>query len=150
MHFDADRILAVASLFERERGLSVARADSGGEAFEDMSVHSPDALQQELIRSIEDGSIASEDLSGAYWALGKRRQASLIGWFRTALRREVDRDPFAAYQIMIALNDLEEPIFALTQRSHFSALDSEENLRDAHHYLRLNEAEPAARGEPPQ
>lgn len=70
----------------------------------------------------------------AYWALGKKRDGRLIPFFRDQLRLELRRDMIAVFQIMIALQDIDEPMFP-SDRSGYSSDDYEMNRRDAESYL---------------
>ena len=139
MKFDSGQIRAAACLLERERGSSVDPGDVGVREGIGFMGQSPDAVQHALVRAIEESLISPEDLPGAYFALGKRRDRALKGWFQQALRREANHDSDTVYQIMIALDDLGEPVFDRTQRTGFSAREKEDNLRDALKYLsRMN------------
>ena len=85
----------------------------------------------------DDSSAEGKYRRQAYWALGKRRDKNLISFLRERLRIEMSRDPDATYQILIALDDLQEPVFSERREGHYSVLDEELNLDDARAYLRV-------------
>jgi hypothetical protein len=70
----------------------------------------------------------------AYWALGKRSQKEDKRRFVAALEREITRSHSTCYQIMIALDNLGEPVFS-SARAGSSVLEAEQNVADAKRYL---------------
>ena len=77
--------------------------------------------------------------SMAYWALSKRFNRSLIPLFKKWLHRELDnQESGAVYQLLIALDNLEEPAFGNDRNGSFSAADTPLNVRDAAIYLEKN------------
>lgn len=68
----------------------------------------------------------------AYWALGKLGRKTDKRRFVDALRREVQGDMQVAYQILIALENMDEPVFS---RDGVSCAEDELNRRDALAYL---------------
>ncbi len=72
--------------------------------------------------------------SSAYWALGKHRDPHDLAPLVAALRRELFRDADVAYQILIALDNLGEPVFPPEQRDR-SSRDHEPNRAAAERYL---------------
>jgi len=73
----------------------------------------------------------------AYWALSKKYDRDLLPllqkWLQTELaKKETD----AVFQLMIALDNLEEPIFGEDRDGGYSSRDVGLNLRDADKYLK--------------
>lgn len=71
----------------------------------------------------------------AYFVLGKKFDPSLKSFFVERMEFELSRDMEAVYQLMIALDNLREPVFA-KDRTGYSVLDNDLNRRDAENYLR--------------
>jgi hypothetical protein len=95
----------------------------------------PELLARELRSLIDSESMADgRDRAQAYWALGKKLDRTLLPFFREKLRLELCRDRFAAYQILIALDDLGEQPFG-SDRSGYGCHDYDLNRRDAEAYL---------------
>ena len=70
----------------------------------------------------------------AYWVLGTKRDEKLVPFFLQQLRIELTRDMNCAYQIMIALEDVDEEVFS-DERSSYSFDEDDLNRRDAVAYL---------------
>ncbi|MBI5381573.1 MAG: hypothetical protein HZA31_06710 [Opitutae bacterium] len=116
---DSHYLSEAAELFERQRGKPPSAAS------EDVAARIWAAL----------GTGLPEELRGsAFWALGKRCQKEDKKRFVAALQHEVSRSSSVSYQIMIALDNLDEPVFAIG-RSGASLLEAEQNLADAERYL---------------
>jgi hypothetical protein len=135
MRFPEDAIPAAAFLFESHRGLSLGPHEVAAIQQSGLEATDPETLAHELKRMIAaENKADSRDRQQAYWALGKKRDPSLIPFFRDRLSLELRRDMIAVYQIMIALEDLDEPIFT-QERSGRAMDDYELNRRDAERYL---------------
>ena len=125
--------MAAGLLFERERGVPLDPSDHDG-------------IRDAGLDSATTGEVAarvwtalSEDLSeesrgAAYWALGKSYRKEEKDRLVSALKIEVGRRAAVAYQIMIALDNLDEPVFS-PDRSGYSVLEAAQNLADAERYL---------------
>jgi len=88
-----------------------------------------------LTRSVESGTMDADYRSSAYWALGKKSDDELLDFFRVRLRAELDADEMGAcYQLMIALDNLDEEIFA-PGRNGGSINEYDLNRHDAEAYL---------------
>ncbi len=73
--------------------------------------------------------------SAAYWALSKRHDGSLLAHFRSWLGHELGQEePNGLFQLMIALDNLNEPVFA-GDRTGYAYHEIELNRRDAKRYL---------------
>ena len=96
----------------------------------------PEELQLELIGQLEQGQDEDDQWRRlAYWALSKRFDKALTvpyqKWLAQALAGSDDQ---AVYQLMIGLDNLDEPIFD-PARTGFASFEVELNRRDASRYL---------------
>jgi hypothetical protein len=111
------------------------------ELFEHQRAKQPSAASYDVAARIWGALNADipEELRGsAYWALGKRYCREDKKRFVAALQREIPRSSSVTYQIMIALENLDEPVFA-PGRSGASILEAEQNISDAKRYLAQNQ-----------
>jgi hypothetical protein len=116
---DSDYLNEAAELFASQSGSKASGAS------DDVAARIWDALDAGL----------TEELRGtAYWALGKRCRQEDKSRFVAALEREITRSHSTCYQILIALDNLGEPVFA-PERSGSSVLEAEQNIADAKRYL---------------
>ena len=76
----------------------------------------------------------SEKRSAAFFALGKSYDTRLLQYFRRHLAHEIHSDMAVAYQIMIALDNLAEPVWKVGMSS-FSFDETELNHEAATRYL---------------
>ena len=135
MRFPEDAIPAAAFLFELARGVPL-----GPHEISEIQRHGLDGVDPELVERelryliTAEHKSDSRDRQQSYWALGKKQDSGLVPFFRDQLRLELRRDMIAAYQIMIALQDVGEPAFG-SDRSGYSFDDYELNRRDAENYL---------------
>ena len=135
MRFPEDAIPAAAFIFEMARGVPHGPFEVSEVQKHGLDGIDPELLSRELRHLITaEYKSDSRDRQQAYWALGKKRDSGLIPFFRDQLRLELRRDMIAAYQIMIALQDIDEPTFG-SDRSGYSFDDYELNRRDAENYL---------------
>ena len=70
--------------------------------------------------------------STAYWALGKLRDQSLLPLFRAGLAYHAERGTSSVYQILIALQDVGEPV---PWERCSAGYDDPDNIRVARAYL---------------
>lgn len=135
MSFPEDAIPAAAFLFEQTRGVLQGPFEAGEIQRHGLVGIDPELLTRELRYLIAaEHKSDGEGRQQAYWALGKKRDGRLIPFFRDQLRLELRRDMIAVFQIMIALQDIDEPMFT-SDRSGYSADDFELNRQDAESYL---------------
>lgn len=138
MKIPGDAIGAVAYAFEREHGNLLGEYEESEIRFYGLDGHEPDVLADALRAGIVEGD--ADYRAQAYWALGKRFDRELIPFFRERLAAEMREEPSVFYQIMIALDNLEEPVFSEARNGSYSVLDGDLNLLDAEAYLgKLNE-----------
>ena len=116
---DDQFLSAAAQRFEQERGVRPSAAN------EDIASKIWSALDADLPEGLR---------SAAYWALGKRCRKDYKQRFVAALQSEICRSSSVSYQIMIALEDLDEHVFS-PERSGASILEAKQNIADAERYL---------------
>ncbi|MBK1880687.1 hypothetical protein [Pelagicoccus mobilis] len=135
MRFSEDAIPAAVFVFERANGNELCPHE-----IEEIEKHGFETIDHELLvkclraelereRNVPD----SRYRNACYWALGKRFDSGLLPFFRNSLKKELKRDMESSYQIMIALENLDEEIFS---RESVSITDYDENRMDAERYLR--------------
>lgn len=95
-------------------------------------------LAQVLVRFLESDPASVESRIRAYWALSKLFDRALLPRFRSWLRRELRRSSDALFQVMIALDNLGEPVFP-PERTGVAAFEKARNMRDAARYLDVSE-----------
>jgi hypothetical protein len=131
-------IMAVASLFTEANGNPLNSYEKNEIDLYNLAGVNPevlaDALQKAILEDSEDGS--SYRIS-AYFCLGKKFDRSLLPFFQERLKVELMRDLDASYQIMIGLDNLEEPIFSPRRDGSYSIFEQELNRQDAVAYLKL-------------
>ena len=72
----------------------------------------------------------------AYWALSKRFDKNLLAFFQKSLAAELQIEGIpAVFQLLIALDNLNEPVFGKYRNGSFSGDDVESNCQDAKNYL---------------
>jgi hypothetical protein len=137
MTFKNDQFVAIAFLFEKENG------NSPGEYEESVINHSKlkniptEQLEAFIIEGLNENAYKIERTrTSAYWALSERKNPNLIPHFKVWLQKEIDaKKNTAAFQLMIALEQLGEVIFHADRESK-SVDEVELNLRDASQYLK--------------
>ena len=134
MEIDSQFLTAAAFRFDAARG--VRHSDFETEIITELELDTiaPDDLAHTLWGWLGGEGADSSLRSSAYWALGKRRDPRDIAPLVAALRRELPRDADSVYQILIALENLGEPVFPPEQRGR-SSRDHESNRAAAQHYL---------------
>lgn len=74
--------------------------------------------------------------TSAYWALSKRFDKKLIPFFQAWLRRELSVTGMpAVFQLLIALDNLAEPVFGEDRNGSYGGHEVALNVRDAETYL---------------
>ena len=133
--FTLSQLEAVAYRFEMAGGRSLDQSESDcvmASGFQSVEL----LILADRICGWLDSSpdLTSDFRSPAFWALGKSYDSRLVDFFRRHLAREIERDMTVAYQIMIALDNLDEPVWPPDKQS-FSVFESDENHEAAVRYL---------------
>ncbi len=134
MDLDSPFLTAAAFRFEAARGVRHSDFETEIIAESELDATPPDDLAQTLWGWLAAEGADSPLRGSAYWALGKRRDPRDLAPLIAALRRELPRDAGVAYQILIALENLGEPVFPPEQRER-SSRDYESNRAAAQRYL---------------
>jgi hypothetical protein len=72
----------------------------------------------------------------AYWALSKINDKQLIPHYKNWLKEELkNKEPGAVYQILIALGNMDEPVFNINRNGSTDFSETELNMKDAKDYL---------------
>ena len=134
LHMSEKSIEAAAILFDRIRGVSLSTAE-----LKEIETHfgkniDTTQIKDSLLQAISSHpSPTSNYRSLVYWALGKLYDRSLLVFFQQSLKIERELDLEVAYQVMIALDNLDEPVFS---RTSLSVFDHQQNDQDALRYLK--------------
>mgnify|MGYP005997219949 CR=1 FL=1 len=126
-------LFAAESVFAREAGNTVSAQDHAAIDAAGLGDVEAAALARRVVQAVEDGGLSERERSAAYFALSKCYEPRLIPRFRVWLAREV-ADGGPVFQLMIALDTLEEPVFG-ADRDGYASRDVERNLVDARRYL---------------
>lgn len=135
--FTKDQFQALAYIFEQDNGNEKSEYELEIIANSGLSKLVPKELEKSVTEALNNGIYnGTEERISAYWALGKRFNTDLIPFFRTWLKQEIElNDAQAVYQILIALDNLEEPVFNPDRNGSYASFESELNMRDAIEYL---------------
>lgn len=137
----ADAILQAAYLFEKVRiapepedalRLSANHGWSPEVAAEPVDLVAQDSLIASLKRLAATRPDDAE-VGAVYWALGKVMDPALREFFVDGLEEHLHRDPGVLFQVLIALDNLGEPVFKRRQSLSFN--DVAENRADGEAYL---------------
>ena len=135
MRFSEDAIPAAAFVFERANGKELGPHEIGEIEKHGFETIDPELLVKGLRKELESERNVPDSRyrNSCYWALGKRFDSELLPFFRESMKKELKRDMESTYQIMIALDNLDEEIFS---RESVSITDYDENRMDAERYLK--------------
>ena len=136
MKLTYDQFDAAVYIFEKNNG-NFKTAYEEKIIFESgLSELHPKELEKIIIEGLNSNFYKGTKIrTSAYWALSKRSNSELIPNFTKWMRMEFEkRNTGALFQLMIALDNLEEPIFH-TDRNSYSIDEIELNIRDADKYL---------------
>jgi hypothetical protein len=133
--FPKDKLVAAAYVFESANGNTLPPDELSHVNAAEVQNADPAHLANGIRGALEAASPPEAGYRAiAFWALGKRFDPSLRDFFRRHLAAEVNRDAQVAYQIMIALDNLDEPVWPAEQSSRSSAED-ERNRAAALRYV---------------
>ena len=136
MRFPENAISAAAFHFEKSNGSQLSEFEASEIERHGLSEIDPELVAKELRAAVHDNyKTDSTYRQQAYWALGKRFDSALIPFLRERLQLELRRDLIAVYEIMIALDNLEEPVFSNLRDCSVAMHEYELNRKDAEAYL---------------
>ena len=133
---------ALAYIFEQANGNNKDDYELKVIAESGLSDLKPDHLEQHVVDGLNK-NVYNEiaDRINAYWVLGKRFNRNLIPLFRKWLSNELEqKNDQAVYQLLISLNNLEEPVFNSDRDGGSASWEKELNMRDANSYLKETSA----------
>lgn len=137
MKLTNDQFEASAYIFEKANGNKKTEYEEKLIAESGLTELKPNDLKVQIINGLNSGLYSdSKERISAYWTLSKVHDKNLIPDFRKWLKTEFEKqEPLAIYQLMIALGNLEEPVFN-KNRTGSAFNETELNLRDAEVYLK--------------
>ena len=137
MKLTNDQFEASAYIFEKANGNKKSEYEEKIIAESGLNNLKPIELKNQIIKGINSGLYSdSKERISAYWSLSKIHKTELIPNFRKWLKTELENENSdTVYQLMIALGNLEEPIFNIDRNGSSAFNETELNLRDAREYL---------------
>lgn len=133
-----NQIEEVAFIFERENGHP--GDDYTREVLSESKLvgYEVNELEKIIVEGLNEGIYKDSDSrTSAYWALSKRHKYDLIPSFKNWLKSELlEENSNAIYQLLIALGNLDEPVFNKDREGGSAIYETELNLRDAQEYLK--------------
>ena len=136
MKYSEDAIEAIVYLFEQANGRELESYDLDVIKEHSLVGHDPSVISNYLVDVIQsDSSLAESYRTAVYWALSKRHDKGLISFFIERLATEVSLNSQSVFQLLIALDNLEENVFSEERGGSYSSLDDDLNLCDAQLYL---------------
>ena len=141
MKLTNDQFEASAYIFERANGNKKSEYEEKVIAESGLDNLKPIEIENQIINGIDSGFYSdSKERISAYWSLSKIHKTELIPNFKKWLKVELENEnAHPVYQLMIALGNLEEPIFSIDRNGSSAFNETELNLRDARKYLETNE-----------
>jgi hypothetical protein len=138
MKLTNDQLEASAYVFEKSNGNKKSEYEEKVIAESGLNNLKPIELETQIINGINNGLYSdSKERISAYWALSKIHKIELIPNFKKWLKTELEqKNTDTVYQLMIALGNLEEPIFNTDRNGSSAFNETEMNLRDATAYLK--------------
>lgn len=137
MQLTVYQIEEAAFIFERENGHLGDEYSRGVLAESNLTTYKVSDLEKIIVNGLNKSLYKYfADKTSAYWALSKRCNRNLIPEFKRWLRSELEAENGAAvYQILIALNNIGEPVFHKDREGGSAVFETDLNLRDAREYL---------------
>ena len=138
MQLTNDQIEEAAYIFEKENGHPGATTPRGFSLKSELTVFSPKELEKIIVDGLDRGVYKNSDTkTSAYRALSKRFNRDLIPSFNKWLKSELEvENSIAVYQLLIALGNMEVPVFNKNSERGSAIYETELNLRDARDYLK--------------
>lgn len=138
MKIEADQFDAISYIFEMANGNNLGNYETRIIDTSKVKGVSPVILVNAIIESFKEANPG--DISyrtSAYWALSKRFDKKLIPFFQKQLELELTIEGIpAVFQLLIALDNLTEPVFGKDRNGSYAGMDIELNMRDAKNYLK--------------
>ena len=136
MKLSYDQFDAAVYIFEKNKGNFKTAYEEKIIAESGLSDLKPGELEKIIVEGLNSNFYKGTKIrTSAYWALSKQFNAELIPDFKKWLEMEINKNNAGVvFQLMIALDNLEEPIFN-KERSSYSTAEIELNMRDAKNYL---------------
>lgn len=135
MKLSKKQLEACAYIFEKEHGTILDAYQNNVVASASLVDFDSSALETLIVNTLNESVYDMESRGSAYFALSKRFNHLLIPSFRKWLQDEIQQDnKEVIFQLMIALDNLEEPVFH-PDRSGYASFELELNIRDAKTYL---------------
>lgn len=137
MKLTNDQFEASAYIFEKTNGNKKTEYEEKIITESGLTELKPNELKNQIVNGLNSGIYSDlKERISAYWTLSKVHDTNLIPEFRNWLKTEFEKhEPLAVYQLMIALGNLEEPVFN-KNRTGSAFNETELNLRDAENYLK--------------
>ena len=133
--FPRAALAAAGHRFVQAKGDRIQLAEFDEIMLHQLTRTDPDEISGEICETVRSGSADPAYRASAYLALGKKGDPELIEFFRIRLAAELEEgEPGAAYQVMVALEELDEAVFA-PGRGDANPNESDLNQRDAEAYL---------------
>ena len=138
MKIETDQFDAISYIFETANGNNLGDYENGIIRASKLKEVPPEALVDAILECFQDA--IPSDISyriSAYWALSKRFDKTLIPFFQDQLEFELTIEGVpAVFQLLIALDNLTEPVFNKDREGSYAGMDIELNIRDAISYLK--------------
>ena len=145
----SEAVLQAAFLFEKANlGVEASPALGASQGWTREVIAEPVylAARDQLVLSLRQLALERPDDPGVgslFWALGKVGDPSLVPFFQETLQQQLERNPGAVYQILIALENLGQRPFAGGEER--SVRNAAENVETARAYLARVGADSSAR-----
>jgi hypothetical protein len=137
MNINENQFDAIAYIFEKDNGNSLGDYENNIIDESGLKGMSCKTLVDAILDNLkENHSIDTAYRLSAYWALSKRFDKALLPYFKVWLKDELlIKGAPAVFQILIALDNIEESVFGKDRNGSFSGDDMKLNIRDAEIYL---------------
>lgn len=131
-----EQLPTITLIFEKALGNELCDSDERKIVGVGLSDYPAEELAKSIIYKLNSENENSEFRSTAYWVLSKRFDKNLLPLFKKWLKIEINAvNSHAVYQLLIALDNLKEPVFGNDRNGRYSFDETDLNLRDAQNYL---------------
>lgn len=135
MTLSKKQLEASAYIFEKANGIELDTYQENLIANANLNCYGISELEMLIIKGLNNNSYNESIRVSAYFALSKRFNTALVAHFKKWLKEELNNNHSNnIYQLMIALQNLDEPIFN-PKRTGSSFFETELNIRDVKRYL---------------